>query len=246
MKEDPGIGSGVGTKALLQGVLVASTGLGDFLDGLVDAAVSDVSADGTTVSVSVTLLRPRTKVTIASSCAAARHLAKVQVRYHDGPSVRAAETGATVSTPDVASEVSLPLYSAAALEYGIRSSLDVPVALEGPERASINYYSSGPAMFSADRIDLAEHFARQASAPLGLALRVARLAERAEDLTAAMESRTTIDLAAGVIMAQNRCSQEGAIDILRAASSARGIKLRDLASTILTSTIDAPVTTHFD
>jgi hypothetical protein len=44
----------------------------------------------------------------------------------------------------------------------------------------------------------------------------------------------------------DRCSQAQAIEILRAASSARNMKLRDLALNVLTSTSDAAVTTHLD
>ena len=62
-----------------------------------------------------------------------------------------------------------------------------------------------------------------------------------------MKSCTTIDLAAGVIMAQNRCSQATAMAILKNASSARNIKLRDVAATVIASvSSDTAVTTHFD
>lgn len=62
-----------------------------------------------------------------------------------------------------------------------------------------------------------------------------------------MKSRTTIDLAAGVIMAQNRCSQATAMGILKNASSARNVKLRDVAATVIASvSSDATVITHFD
>ena len=36
----------------------------------------------------------------------------------------------------------------------------------------------------------------------------------ADDLSAAMESRTAINLACGIIMGQNKCSQERAVEIL--------------------------------
>ncbi|WP_424991742.1 ANTAR domain-containing protein [Nesterenkonia salmonea] len=41
-----------------------------------------------------------------------------------------------------------------------------------------------------------------------------------------MESRTTIDLAAGIIIGQNRCSQEEAIAILKKASNHRNLTNR--------------------
>jgi AmiR/NasT family two-component response regulator len=61
-----------------------------------------------------------------------------------------------------------------------------------------------------------------------------------------MEHRTTIDLACGVIMAQNRCSQEEAMALLTKASSHRNQKLRDLAADILGRVNNGPVTTHFE
>lgn len=235
-----------GTRSLLEDLVVVSAGLDEFLEGLVGAAAAILSDDDAEILTSVTLLRPRTKATIASSCQTARRLADLQYRFDDGPCMRAAATGRTVGVEDFAEDVTFPLYSSAALQKGIRSGLGVPVQLDGPERAAVNYYSRRPGAFPDAKVELAELFAEKASTPLRLALRLARLTEKADHLTAAMESRTTIDLAAGVIMAQNRCSQDEAIEILRAASSARNMKLRDLASNVLTSTADAPVSTHFD
>lgn len=61
-----------------------------------------------------------------------------------------------------------------------------------------------------------------------------------------MESRTTIDLACGVIMAQNRCSQEEAMALLAKASSHRNQKLRELAADILGRVSAEAVSTHFE
>ncbi|MHA7264346.1 ANTAR domain-containing protein [Arthrobacter sp. TMN-37] len=72
-------------------------------------------------------------------------------------------------------------------------------------------------------------------APLRLAVRIARLSDTDENLRAAMQARTTIDLAVGIIMAQNRCSQDSAMTILKAASSARNVKLREVAAAVVAS-----------
>ena len=69
---------------------------------------------------------------------------------------------------------------------------------------------------------------------------------RAEDLKAAMEHRTSIDLACGVIMAQNRCTQEQAMGILTRVSSNRNQKLRDVAAEVLRNLTDGTVRTHVD
>jgi AmiR/NasT family two-component response regulator len=61
-----------------------------------------------------------------------------------------------------------------------------------------------------------------------------------------MQNRTVIDLACGVIMAQNRCSQEEAMALLMQASSNRNQKLRVLAAEVLGRVSSGSVTTHFD
>ena len=55
-----------------------------------------------------------------------------------------------------------------------------------------------------------------------------------------MESRTIIDTAVGIIIAQNRCSQEDAINLIKSASSTRNLKLRDVAAAIVESAGGGP------
>jgi hypothetical protein len=65
-------------------------------------------------------------------------------------------------------------------------------------------------------------------------------------LHAMNSARTGIDLAAGIIMGQNRCTQEEAMAILVKASSSRNQKLRTLAEQLVSSmSVQGPVT-HFD
>nr|WP_269437542.1 ANTAR domain-containing protein [Arthrobacter zhangbolii] len=64
-------------------------------------------------------------------------------------------------------------------------------------------------------------------------------------MQAALESRTVVDLAAGIIMGQNSCSQQAAIDILRSVSNTRNIKIRNVAAGVVSAVSDR-VNTHFD
>ena len=89
-------------------------------------------------------------------------------------------------------------------------------------------------------------FVALASRSLRLALLVAQLRESKEDLTAAMRPRTTIDIAIGAVMAQNRTKAE-AFKILVRASNSRNITLKDLAAQVIDSISgEQRVTTHFD
>ena len=80
-----------------------------------------------------------------------------------------------------------------------------------------------------------------------LELRLAQMDKANKDKAQAMKSRTTINLAVGAIMAQNRSSQDAALRILHRASSNRNIKLRDIAAGVIGAIIDnTHVRTHFD
>lgn len=89
-------------------------------------------------------------------------------------------------------------------------------------------------------------FAVTAAKPLMLAMTLARLARRAEELTAAMHERTIIDLAVGTIMAKERCTHDHACRKIMDTAQARGIPARDVASAILDAMKAGNVTTYFD
>jgi GAF domain-containing protein len=220
-------------------------GLDDFLQRLVEVASGALAVDTGYVMVGVIVLRQRAKAAITGTCPTAHTLTAIQYRFRDGPALQAAD-GRTVEVEDFLRSADFPLYGAAALQRGVRSALGVPVPLDGPETAVLTYYAREPGAFPEEAVHRAERFTAAAATPLGLTVRLAGLTDRIEQLAAAMESRTTIDLAAGVIMGRRGCTQDEAIGLLRAASSARNMRLRDLASNLLASTVEAPVSTHFD
>ena len=196
---------------------------------------------------SITLLRQKKPVTVASSAEGARRLDETQYRAGDGPCLTAIREGSVIHVPDVRTERRWRGYSAAALAEKVGSSLSVPLALEGEAEAGLNMYSTRSHGFSGEDIDNVQSYAYHASKALRLAVRISQLAEAKNNLAAAMESRTVIDLAAGAIMAQNRCSQDAATKILKIASNSRNIKLRDVAASVVASlTTDPKIRTHFD
>ena len=80
-----------------------------------------------------------------------------------------------------------------------------------------------------------------------LSLRIGRLQDARDDLASAMQSRTVIDMAIGVIMAQNRCGPDEAFTLLRKASNARNTKLRDVAASLVAAVSGtADIRSRFD
>ena len=237
---------GSAASGLLQDLVLDSHDVEEFLTKLVTIAGRTLSAEDDEVLCGVTLLRERSKTTIASNGPAAQTMDELQYSFNDGPCLRAAREDAVHYVCDVAREERFPAFCRAIARNGIKSALGVPIPLEGDARAALNFYSPLVNAFSEDAVAAAQRFAEEVSASLRLAVRIAGLTDSTADMRAAMESRTTIDLAAGVIMGQNRCSQDAAMEILKLASSSRNIKLRDVAASVLESLGQGPVRTHFE
>lgn len=230
----------------LQDLVLQSSDVGELLHELATFSAASLSATGE-ILCGVTLMRHKKPATVATSDPRVQALDEVQYGYGEGPCLAAVRGLVTIHVPDLGEETRWPEYCTAARAEGIGSILSVPLPLEGEAKAGLNLYARRPHAFTAEDIEKAEAYAGEASKALRLAVRIAQLTDDRANLVAAMESRTTIDIAVGTIMAQNRCSQESAMKILRIASSSRNMKLRDVAAAVVASVADDPkVLTHFD
>lgn len=115
----------------------------------------------------------------------------------------------------------------------MRSTLGVPMELEQGAAAVLNFFAPIPGSFSSRAVTSALAFAGVAGKALRLAVRITALNENAADLDAAMNNRSVIDTACGVIISQNRCTPQEAFDIIRKASNDRNQKLHDLARVLV-------------
>ena len=130
---------------------------------------------------------------------------------------------------------------------GSASTLRIPLALDGESTAVVSFYSPQVEAFSGEDVEQAHQFAAEASRALLLALRISQLGESRDDLAAAMQSRTIIDIAIGAIMAQNRCGRAAAFKILRNTSNNRNMKVRDVAAAVVASIAgDTDMTARFE
>jgi GAF domain-containing protein len=231
----------------LQDLVLDSADVEEFLSDLAHYTSHELSRTDRPVICGITIMRHRKPATRAASSPEASAMDEIQNKAGDGPCHAAMRDLKTIYVPDLRREERWPELSHSAARHGYFSILGVPVRLEDQTRAALNLYASGPASFTAADITLAENFADQASKSLRLALRIARLRDARDDLAAAMESRAVIDMAVGVVMAQNRCAPEEAFALLRSASNSRNTKLREVAASIVTSISgQADVKAHFE
>ncbi|MCQ1957187.1 ANTAR domain-containing protein [Arthrobacter sp. zg-Y826] len=151
--------------------------------------------------------------------------------------------GPDVVLTDLAADQHWPALAGAA-DNGIRSIAAVSLPLEG-DGGVLSCYSVRINAFGPGEIAGVRAVAAETAKVLRLALQIDAQANRAANLQAALESRTVVDLAAGIIMGQNGCSQQAAIDILRSVSNSRNIKIRNVAAGVVAAVSDR-VNTHFD
>lgn len=231
----------------LQSILVGTEDAAEFLSGLSKLAAAAVSeAAGDEVECAVTIKIRRKPSTAAGSSTRAVELDHLEQAVGDGPCIKALRDMSPVVIDDVASDLRWPELSRKFMEAGVHSSLGVPLEIGNGASAALNFFASKPNVFTPNVYDKAVGFAAAAHSTLQLSVRINSAQNRAEDLEAAMESRTAINLACGVIMAQNRCSQAEAMEILTKVSSNRNRKLRDIATELIEQLSGTSIQTHFD
>jgi len=228
-------------------LIIGSSNAAEFLTELSTVAAATLSdAAGVFIECGVTLRRRKRTATIAGSSERAAVLDKLEQALGNGPCIASLDAMKPMVLSDVKTDTRWPAYQEVLAGNGCHSALGVPLALDEHQAAALNFFATEPDVFTPGVVQRAEGFADLAGRALRLALRIADAQNLADDLKSAMASRTTIDLACGVIMAQNRCSQEEAMTLLTRASSHRNQKLRDLAGEIIGRVSDGAVTTHFD
>lgn len=197
------------------------------------------------VQCGVTFRHRNLTTTVACSSDEARVLDEVQYGFGEGPCLHAINTGQTVVVDDVRTDGRWPEYFEAVADRGYFSMMGVPLVLGSDGGAALNFYAANPKAFTSSTQTVAEGFAAQAAKALQMVLRVSKQATTAANLKAAMESRTTIDIAIGILMGQNRCTQAEAYTMLNRASNAQNVKVRHIAQRIVSGISPEPAQTHF-
>ncbi|MEU2923617.1 GAF and ANTAR domain-containing protein [Streptomyces sp. NPDC007251] len=210
--------------------------LEDFLQSLADAAVELTAAEGA----GVTIERDHRPLTVVSAGAVARQLDEKQYGQDDGPCLQSVRTGEEVVVDDMLTETRWGDYPAYAAACEIRSSVSLPIAARTHTAGALNLYGGPPQAFENTDLSALRSMAAQATGAIALAQRIADAQAFADQMRTAMQSRSVIDQALGVVMGQRRCTADEAFGILRSASQHRNIKLRDLCTELITNLTGQP------
>jgi GAF domain-containing protein len=219
--------------------------------GLANRPLDEVLAEITEVahaalpgaeSSSITLIRGGRPFTAAHVGELALAADELQYEQGHGPCMDAGRSGALLLVEDMSTDPRWPDYAPRAIERGVRSSMSTPLPYQGATIGALNVYATEPAAFDSEDVAVAEEIASYVAVAVANADAHAEARLVGEQMRAAMESRSVIDMAKGMLMAQHGCTAEEAFTILSHASQRSNRKLRDIARAMVdgTSPTDRP------
>ncbi len=216
--------------AELQALLLGTESIDGFLREL---AVLAARTLGESLSCGITIQPNGRPLTVASSDQFASQLDELQYGLDQGPCLSSLRTGQIVRIDDLAADDRWRRYAVRALAHGVRSSLSFPLGAPDDMVGALNLYSREPGFFGEAETRHGERFAQRALTAVGIAARMAQQVVLSEQLRASLASRSVIDQALGVLMAEQRCTATEAFAILRSASQNRNLKLRQVAEEVV-------------
>jgi len=151
---------------------------------------------------------------------------QLQVKFDEGPCLDAIEGRATYRSDDVSKDLRWPQWGPAAAQIGIRSTVGVRLATRTRGYGSLNIYADRPSAFTQADEEVAEMLAAHATS-------VFAVAERAKGLETALETRTTIAQAQGILMQKFSIGSEPAFDFLKRISQHENTRLFSVAEAVI-------------
>lgn len=152
----------------------------------------------------------------------------LQYELLEGPCVDASTTSQSLMASNLATDPRWPRWGPAVSELGMRSVLSAEVHAGARRLGALNIYGEVERHFSTDDLDLLRVFASIGGAVLGFATSV-------DGLSVAVENRTVIGQAQGMVMLRYDVSADRAFAVLRRHSQAVNVKLVKVAEQLVAS-----------
>lgn len=172
-------------------------------------------------------IRSRQQIeTPAATTARVGEAHQLQAELDEGPCLDAITGRATYLTDDVESDHRWSRWGPAAAAIGIHSAVGVRLATRERGYGSLNIYAERKSAFTTADAEVGELLAAHATAAFAAA-------ERAEGLATALESRTTIGQAQGILMQKFDIDSDAAFQFLRRISQHENQRLVAVAEAIV-------------
>lgn len=224
----------------LHALLLTTPAVETFLGEVAELAAGLVDP---VASVGITVRYGGEFLTVASSDARAALVDEEQYLEGQGPCLEALRTGVVVEINDQHTDPRMEGFGARAREFGVFSTLSLPLIVEERSMGALNLYSSERVNAFGDEVrQEALAFAQRTSVALTLTIRQDALVRESRQLEQALASRTLIDQAIGILMAEQRCDAHTAFDLLRRTSQSRNRRLRQVAEELIARVSGGPPT----
>ena len=186
---------------------------------IVEAAVAVVGCD----YAGVLLTHKGSQVdAIIASHPIAEKADKLQMELHEGPGVAAVADARTTLVTNTATDTRWPPWAAEMRGLHLGSVLAVPLWTSQAMLGALNLYAGSPGWFDPDALAVADVFGRHAAIALSSA-------KQDESLWQAIDARTLIGRAQGILMERFALDDQGAFEVLRRCSQSTNTKLNEVA-----------------
>lgn len=177
---------------------------------------------------------------VASTSSRAEDLELFELQSDEGPCLDCFNTGLLVANLDTpAAKERWPQFSAAFIQAGYKSAHAVPLRLRNQVIGAMNLFCVDQMTLTEDDLALAQALADVATIGL-LQERAVRESDLiAEQLQTALNSRTLVEQAKGVLHGQTNASVDEAFRLMREHSRRHQIPLREVAADVIDGTITA-------
>ncbi|GAA0929944.1 GAF and ANTAR domain-containing protein [Pseudonocardia zijingensis] len=219
--------------AELAALLLSTESFDELLHGVAVLSVRLVSGASTA---SITMAERERVLTVASVDELATRMDLHQYESGAGPCVEALRSATLVHSPDLQKEERWGGFGDIAVGLGVTGALAVPLMARDGAVGVLNHYATGDAVFDERDQEVAQALAAHTAIALTAALRTYDQVSLTDHLRTALSSRSVIDQAIGIVMGRERCSADQAFDVLRKVSQQRNVKLRRVATELVTAT----------
>lgn len=161
---------------------------------------------------------------------------QLEITLDEGPGLDAMRKEQTYTSQDVGVDDRWPRWGPAVAELGVRTALSIRLESKTRNLGALNLYAEAPDAFGPKDAAIAHNFARHASIALSSAY-------TEQGLSFAIDARTFIGQAQGILMGRYGIGAEQAFEYLRRRSQQENIKLSDIAHDVIDDQADQD-TTH--
>jgi GAF domain-containing protein len=156
-------------------------------------------------------------------------LESLQEQFGEGPCVDAFLKDGPVLADDLAADPRWPSVGPLAAGHGVRAVLGVPIDLRDGPMGTLNVYAAHPRGWDDSEVAAIQAYTRVIASLLRSAVQAHVSGRAATQLQHALDSRSLIEQAKGVIMERRGLDQQAAFELLRSRARSTRRRLQDVA-----------------